>query len=134
MMPSTWAMPCLPGAGTNAGLFTVPPQGAGVWIEFEQGDPDHPIWLGGYWSTAAELPALAQSVPPAVDGLTLQSPLKNGIVVSDLPGLGGITIQGPNGASIIINDVGIQISNGKGAVISLTGNTVDVNTGALTVM
>ena len=25
--------------------------GAGVWIEFEQGDPDYPIWTGGFWGS-----------------------------------------------------------------------------------
>jgi hypothetical protein len=32
-----------------------------------------------------------------------------------------------------VNDAGIMIMNGKGAVISLVGNTVDINLGALTV-
>ena len=62
-------MPCLPVAGINTGVFTVPPIGAGVWIEFEQGDPDYPIWVGGYWGTAAEVPALAHAVPPGVSRL-----------------------------------------------------------------
>ena len=34
----------LPSAGIQAGAFIVPPIGAGVWVEFEQGDPDYPIW------------------------------------------------------------------------------------------
>ena len=38
------------------------------------------------------------------------------------------------GAMIAINDVGITISNGKGAIITMTGPIVDVNAGALTVM
>ena len=54
-------MPCLPGAGINTGVFTVPQIGSGVWVEFEQGDPDRPIWVGGYWGTAAELPVLSHS-------------------------------------------------------------------------
>ena len=40
--PTSWAMPCLPGAGINTGFFTVPQIGSGVWIEFEQGDPTGP--------------------------------------------------------------------------------------------
>ena len=31
---STWALPCLPAAGLQMGMVTVPPIGAGVWIEF----------------------------------------------------------------------------------------------------
>ena len=72
-VPSTWAMPCVPVAGINSGVFTVPPIGAGVWIEFERGDPDYPIWVGGYWGSAAEMPVLARAVPPALSGITLQT-------------------------------------------------------------
>jgi uncharacterized protein involved in type VI secretion and phage assembly len=135
LIPGTWAMPCLPLAGINTGLFTVPPIGAGVWIEFERGHADYPIWVGGYWGTAAEVPALSHIVPPGVSGITLQTTLKNGIVISDVPGpTGGILIQTTAGALISVSDTGIIISNGKGAVISMTGPTVDVNVGALTVV
>jgi len=134
-VPSTWAMPCVPAAGINTGFFTVPMIGAGVWIEFERGDPDYPIWVGGYWGTAAEVPLLAHAVPPGVTGFTIQTPLKNGLVISDVPGpTGGILIQTATGAMISVSDVGIIISNGKGAVINMTGPTVDVNLGALTVI
>jgi uncharacterized protein involved in type VI secretion and phage assembly len=134
-VPGTWAMPCVPVAGINTGVFTVPMIGSGVWIEFERGDPDYPIWVGGYWGIAAEVPALARSVPPGVTGITLQTPLKNGLVISDVPGpTGGILMQTTAGAMISVSDVGIVISNGKGAVINLTGPTVDVNLGALTVV
>ena len=134
-VPSTWAMPCLPMAGINSGVFTAPMIGSGVWIEFERGDPDYPVWVGGYWGSAAEVPVLAHIVPPGVSGITIQTPLKNGIVVSDVPGpTGGILIQTTTGAMISVSDVGIMISNGKGAVINMTGATVDVNLGALTVV
>ena len=134
-LPSSWAMPCVPVAGINMGVFTVPPIGAGVWIEFEHGDPDYPIWVGGYWGSAAETPALAKIVPPGLAGITLQTTLKNGIVVSDTPGpTGGILIQTTTGAMISVSDVGITISNGKGAVITMLGPTTDINASALTVI
>jgi len=134
-VPGTWAMPCLPMAGINTGVFTAPMIGSGVWIEFERGDPDYPVWVGGYWGSAAEVPVLAHAVPPGVPAVTIQTPLKNGIVVSDVPGpTGGILIQTTTGAMISVSDVGIVISNGKGAIINMTGPTVDVNLGALTVV
>ena len=134
-VPSTWAMPCVTATGINTGLFTVPMLGAGVWIEFERGNPDYPIWVGGFWGSAAEVPAMARTVPPGVTGFTIQTPLKNGLVISDVPGpTGGTLIQTTTGAMISVSDVGIVISNGKGAVINMTGPTVDLNLGALTVM
>jgi Type VI secretion system/phage-baseplate injector OB domain len=135
LLPSSWAMPCVPVAGINMGVFTVPPIGAGVWIEFERGDPDYPIWVGGFWGSAAETPKMATIVPPGLASITLQTTLKNGIVISDMPGpTGGILIQTTLGAMISVSDVGIVISNGKGAVINMTGPTTDVNLGALTVI
>ena len=43
-------------AGKQKGVYMVPQIGAGVWIEFEQGDPDYPIWVGGFWGAVAEVP------------------------------------------------------------------------------
>jgi hypothetical protein len=135
VIPTSWAMPCVPVAGINTGVFTVPQMGAGVWIEFEHGDPDRPIWVGGYWGSAAEVPVLSHMVPPVVNGFTIQTTLKNGIVVSDVPGpTGGIMIQTTTGAMISVSDVGIVISNGKGAIINMVGPSVDINVGALTVV
>src|SRR4051812_43305263 len=52
----SWAMPCVPFAGSGVGLFIIPPVGANVWVEFEGGDPDYPIWSGCFWGTG-EVPA-----------------------------------------------------------------------------
>jgi uncharacterized protein involved in type VI secretion and phage assembly len=135
VMLSSWATPCLPFGGMQMGMFTVPMIGAGVWIEFEQGDPDYPVWVGSFWGNAGEVPALAKLVPPAVPGVTLQTPAQNGIVVSDVPGpTGGIMLKTASGAMISVSDTGITISNGKGAVITMIGKVVDINGGGLTIV
>jgi uncharacterized protein involved in type VI secretion and phage assembly len=132
IIPTTWAMPCVPVAGMQMGFFAVPLIGAGVWIEFEQGDPDYPIWVGCFYGTAAEVPTLARSAPSAVPSITLQTPLKNGITVNDLPGeTGGIILRSATGASIIVNDTGIYLRNGKGATIVMVGPSVNINNEAL---
>lgn len=46
---SFWATPCVPYAGKNQGLILLPPIGANVWVEFEEGDIDYPIWSGCFW-------------------------------------------------------------------------------------
>jgi uncharacterized protein involved in type VI secretion and phage assembly len=139
--PSTWAMPCLPMTGSKAGIHTVPPVGAGVWIEFEQGDPNKPIWVGGFWGGSGELPPSAAQGKPGSPSIIAQSIGGHVLSLSDVAGPnGGILLQIAGGAKIAISDAGITIDNGKGATISLQGNmislqatTVNVNNGALVV-
>ncbi|HEY0867639.1 MAG TPA: phage baseplate assembly protein V [Fimbriimonas sp.] len=134
MVPSTWALPCLPFAGAQQGLFVVPSVGAGVWIEFEHGDLDYPIWTGGWWSTQAEVPALAAAGPPGVQAYVVQTQAQAQLMLSDVPGpTGGILLKLASGAMIKVDDTGIVITNGQGATISLQGPTVTVNGGALVV-
>ena len=73
MMPTTWAMPCVPIAGKQMGIFMVPQIGAGVWIQFEAGDPDRPVWTGGWWGSAAEVPALALAGVPGNPNIVIQT-------------------------------------------------------------
>jgi Type VI secretion system/phage-baseplate injector OB domain len=130
--PSAWAMPSVPVAGIQSGLFVLPTVGAGVWIEFERGDINKPIWSGGWWGSAAEVPALALAGIPASPNVVLQTPGQTTLVLSDVPAV-GITLKTKLGAMIVINDAGILLSNGKGATIMLAGNAVTVNAGALVV-
>lgn len=48
---SGWALPCAAYASDQAGVYAVPPVGAGVWIEFEAGDVSRPIWVGCWWAS-----------------------------------------------------------------------------------
>jgi uncharacterized protein involved in type VI secretion and phage assembly len=133
--PSTWAMPSVPLSGKQMGAFMVPQIGAGVWIQFEAGDPDKPVWTGGWWGDPAEVPALALAGVPGDPNIVLQTTLQNAVVISDLPGpSGGIMLKSTTGATIIVNDTGIYIQNGKGASIIMTGPTVTINAGALVVV
>ena len=135
IVPSTWAMPCAPIAGKQMGAFMVPQIGSGVWIQYEGGDPDNPVWVGGWWGSVAEVPALALAGVPGDPNIVIQTTLQNAIVMSDLPGpTGGIMLKSTTGATIIVNDTGIFIQNGKGASIVMTGPTVTINAGALVVV
>jgi uncharacterized protein involved in type VI secretion and phage assembly len=144
LTPSSWAMPCVPIAGKQEGTFFVPQLGAGVWVEFEQGEPDYPIWVGGFWGLAAEVPALALAppAPPPGQKIVIQTTGQNTLLLSDVPGpAGGIMLKSTTGAMVLVNDMGITISNGKGAsilmtgpTITITGQPVTINNGALTIL
>jgi hypothetical protein len=125
-------MPCAPYAGPGVGLFAIPPVGANVWVEFEGGDPDYPIWSGGFWGVgeAPAQPAIPQMKVFKTDGITL--------TLSDLPGAGGFTLEvGPPVVPIplklVCNAGGIELTN-SAASVKLTPVSVSLNNGALEVI
>jgi uncharacterized protein involved in type VI secretion and phage assembly len=135
IIPSTWAMPCFPVTGKQMGVWVLPVIGSGVWVEFEQGNTDYPVWVGCFPGSAADVPALALAGNPVSPSIVLQTTLQNTLMISDMAGpTGGILLKTMTGALISINDIGITISNGKGALISMTGPMVDINAGALTII
>jgi uncharacterized protein involved in type VI secretion and phage assembly len=132
--PSSWATPCFPLAGIQAGAYLVPLPGSGVWVEFEQGDADHPIWSGCWYGSMAEIPALVLTTPQPTPPIVFQTAGQTTLMLSDVPGpSGGILLKTKAGALISISDAGIVISNGKGATITLTSATVAINQTALMV-
>jgi uncharacterized protein involved in type VI secretion and phage assembly len=91
-----WAMPCVPYAGKNVGFYFIPPNDAGVWIEFEGGDVSRAIWTGCYWAQG-ELPADATS-PDIKLIVTDSASLK----IDDSSG--EVVLKNQNDASITWND------------------------------
>lgn len=131
---SGWAMPCAPFGGDQTGFFAVPAVGAGVWLEFEQGDPDRPIWAGCWWGAVAEMPPTLLAPPPPSKKVMLRTEAGHSVLLDDTPGLGGITLETATGAKIAITGTGITIDNGMGASITLQGPKVSVNNGGLDVI
>jgi len=124
----SWAMPCVPYAGSGVGFFAIPPVGANVWVEFEEGNPDKPIWSGCFWGRG-EVPA-----QPAVAEMKVLKTDVGTITLNDLQGTGGITIESTTGMKIEITAQGIEITNGQGASIKLEGKKVSINDSALEVV
>ena len=129
---SGWAMPAAPFGGNQMGFFALPDVGAGVWIEFEHGDPDYPVWSGAWWGSAAEVPPLL--LAPPYQKVMVRTHGGNTITLDDTPGVGGITLETSTGQKITMSALGIEIDNGMGASIKLTGPQVSVNNGALDVI
>ncbi|MFF9001872.1 phage baseplate assembly protein V [Streptomyces achromogenes] len=134
--PSTWALPCLPFTGPESGQFAVPPPGAGVWVEFEQGDPSFPVWTGCWYGDASELPPDARRelrANAASKPVVVQTPGDHKIVLNDSAGAEqGILLQAQGGAYIRITKEAVVIATGAGAEITLRGREVTINQGQLT--
>jgi len=95
---SGWALPCTPYAGEGSGQFTVPPEDAGVWIEFEAGDPSRPIWSGCWWRS--------DGLPRDNAGNTAAPPLKiirseEGLMVALDDNNKKISISDQNGSNMV---------------------------------
>lgn len=66
-----WAWPSIPpGAGV-----TPPAPGTGVWISFEGGDPEHPIWAG-VWSNDNSNPLAFVPLSGTVPGRPMTGPIE----------------------------------------------------------
>jgi len=85
---TNFALPCTPYAGPGVGFYAIPPIGADVWIEFEGGDPNFPIWTGCFWGVTGEAP-LGAPVPETkifkTEFITM--------IMSDIPEEGGFTLE-----------------------------------------
>ncbi len=128
---SGWALPCLAFGGSRMGFFVLPDVGSAVWMEFEHGDPDYPVWAGSWFGSPTDMPADLMAPPYKKTMLVTKS--GHSITLDDTPGVGGITLKTSGGQKIVLTATGIEIDSGTGAVIKLTGIQVTINNGALEV-
>jgi hypothetical protein len=130
-----WAMPCSPFAGPGVGLFLIPPVNAQLWVEFEGGDPDFPIWAGGFWGLG-EAPSPVPG-PQQVATKMLRTEAIT-LTLNDLPGAGGVKLEvNPPAvgipAKIEITSAGVTVSYAA-SKIEITAAGVAINGDALTVL
>jgi hypothetical protein len=110
-MELNWAMPCAPYAGPKVGFYTIPPVEASVWIEFEGGDPNYPIWSGGFWETIEE-----KSVPLDATGpeKKVWQTDKMVLILDDEAGELTAKMETDNGTmSVVMNGEGIVLTADK---------------------
>ncbi len=138
-IPTNWALPSVPYAGMQNCFYAIPPLQANVWVEFEAGDPERPIWSGCFWSTG-EVPSLATGTFSSIPHLVFQTTAQTTLMLNDDPA-SGILLKTATGAKIEINATGITIDNGFGASIQMTpageinikGTRVTINDPALVI-
>lgn len=114
------ARPCLPYAH-----FFVPHVGARVWVEFEAGDVNYPLWVG-VWYPRDSAPAEAAASPP--ESRVLHTPSGHVVQFSDAEDDGKIVIRHKDNSFISIDHDGtVMIGNKNGSTLILNakdGNLV----------
>ena len=100
-----WALPAAPFAGDGHGMVMLPKVGSGVWIEFEAGHLDHPIWSGAWWASG-------------------QRP--------DPQGAGVRVIVSEKGHKVILDDEAdeVKLVHGSGPEITMTATEIVLTCGA----
>ena len=114
--PSNWCLPCTPYAGSAmpAGLFTVPLPGAGVWIEFEAGDVNRPIWTGCWWGTA-QVPLNELGMPSIFTSKVLRT--DTGLLISLNDATQSITFKDALNLNSIIMQAGLMLVQSKAVMM-----------------
>lgn len=142
---SGWALPCFAFAGPGVGLFAIPPVGAWVWMEFEYGEPENPIWTGCFYpQDPTAVPKMLAELAPVTrlgpQQLVLKT--KEWLVTVDV---GKVSIASLAAAvprtrlELTANTVKLTNEASPGApsppsaTVELVGNTVRINGSALEV-
>jgi uncharacterized protein involved in type VI secretion and phage assembly len=114
------ALPSVPYAGDGVGLFLVPPENASVWVEFEAGNPEKPIWSGCFWEESDSLPADNES--PDLKVLKTDK----GTITIDDSGSGSLTIE-------TLADVKVEMTSSGIVITSKTGTSIEITNGQATI-
>jgi uncharacterized protein involved in type VI secretion and phage assembly len=126
-----WALPSAPYAGDGVGFFALPPVDASIWVEYEGGNLQVPIWTGCFWQRG-QIDA-ADAIPEVAFLKTQQASLR----IDNATGEIKIEIQGAS-ITLTASEVKIeapQITNtANGAKTELTPAGFDALQGALKVM
>lgn len=127
-----WAMPCSPYAGDKIGFFALPPAGTSVWVEFEGGEINQPIWAGFFWKDG-EIDSA-----DAIEGVAfLKTP---GVTIRIDNDAGTVELETSGGAKITIKSDSIKIEapevelSGNGGTVKVSASGFDAMNGALTAM
>lgn len=124
----SWALPCSPYAGKGVGFFALPPSGANIWVEFEAGNPDYPIWSGCFWGTG-EVPTECEASTPFAEMHKVFKTDTVTIVIDDQSNMGGVKVEikSPaveNEITLVCDSSGVKLTVGDDVSATLTAEDI----------
>jgi hypothetical protein len=132
---SGWAMPCTPYGGCkDRGFFFIPEKQDGVWVEFEGGLLEFPVWVGMFWckaggSSEAPPPGVSQSPPTS----KIIKTAAHTIELADEQGKETIRIADSNNNKLTIDKDGILIDDGNGNEIKMASGGITIKSSLIKV-
>jgi uncharacterized protein involved in type VI secretion and phage assembly len=125
-----WALPSFPYAGKKVGFYFIPPVGASVWMEFEAGLLENPIWTGCFWNENEQIEE--ENLGPEIK--IIQTNFAT-IKINDSNSSPEIKIKTESNLEVTLTSDEIKLTTNSqpSAKISIKNNTVVVNDGALEV-
>jgi uncharacterized protein involved in type VI secretion and phage assembly len=139
-----WALPCLPCGGlASQGTFCVPGVGAQVWVEFEGGNLDFPIWTGSFWQQSSDVPQEVQDQPTTQVSRTAKGHVflledKDNVEEVKLLHMSGAALDMDHDGNLALNDqagskLTLDAKNGKVVLEDANGNTLTMSSQGATV-
>jgi uncharacterized protein involved in type VI secretion and phage assembly len=130
-----WAMPCVPYAGPQEGFLMLPPVGANVWVEFEGGDLNYPIWSGGFWGDTTQQQPPTDATDPKIKVLQTE---KLVLIFDDQAGkltakLKPAPDQGTGQTMSLEMDDKAIVLTAKTVTITITPDSIELKQGRATV-
>ena len=124
--PTGWALPSLPFGGlADQGLFVVPEVDAQVWVDFEAGNVDLPIWTGTFWQAGGDPPAEADKSPPTTR--LLKTPSGHVLQFDDESGKEKFRLAHPAGTEMTVDEKGtVIVTDAKGNTLTLDADAGQV--------
>jgi uncharacterized protein involved in type VI secretion and phage assembly len=116
---SGWALPCLPFGGLqNQGWFMIPEVDAQVWVEFEEGNIDCPIWTGVFWQKDVSIPKEAAKEEPTTR--VIRTPSGHVLQFDDAEGKEQFRLHHPANAEMTIDSQGtVALTDAQGSKLTL---------------
>lgn len=145
---AVWAEPCVPFGGLEGhGMLWVPEPEAQIWVEFEEGLIDRPLWVGTFWPNKGEAPnAFGEEGddPRDPNARMMQTPSGHRILLDDTPDAPRVQVQHAGGSQLELAPEGVctlsveggpmvrlqpdqtkvQVDDGGGNVITLDGSGI----------
>lgn len=140
-----WALPSLPFGGlADQGMFVVPEIDAQVWVEFEEGNVNQPIWTGTFWQNSGDVPSEAALSPPTTR--MFKTPAGHILQFDDQADMERFHLRHPAGSEMTIDENGtvvmadaqdntitLDADGGTIVVEDTNGNTLTMTSSGITV-